>query len=537
MGDAPQAHPPSVLSEHRKNGSYNDGAVNCSGDLHASGRNKTIQREVLTMKRRVLLLTLSFLFILPALAVSAEKSVIIGFKQKPGPSEQALIHGAKGIIKRTYQLIPAMAARLPEEEIANLKKNAKIAYIEENAIYRAAVEPVPGHEYEESWGVPHILADVTHASGNKGTGVTVAVLDTGVDYAHEDLDDNYRGGYDFVFNDDDPFDDSSSSHGTHVAGIIAAEENGVGVIGVAPEVDLFAIKVLDGAGFGTEDWIIAGIDWAVQNGIEIINLSIEGPDAQGLHDACDSAYEAGVLLVAAGGGSQAGGGPVGYPAAYDSVIAVTGTDRLDMPGYFSPVGEELELAAPGVDVLSTVAGGSYALLSGTSQAAPHVTGATALYILSNTEDLSGDALVNHEDVRLMLQMDAIDLGNVGKDEVYGHGLVNAAAASFATETTLTVTRTTGAPKLDAEVARVAGIPTEVTITNYRLNKLVVDVFEGEVLRRDLSGSFHFGAGNQQEVVFGLDATGARYSVVFTPSGKRGTSARVVLRMDTQQGEE
>jgi subtilisin len=324
------------------------------------------------MRRQFLILTLGSSFILPGFAVSAEKSVIIGFKQRPGPSERALIHGAKGTIKRTYELIPAMAASLPEEEIANLRKNGRIAYIEENAVYRANAEPSSGDEYGNSWGVPHVLADVAHEGGNKGTAVRVAVLDTGIDYGHEDLDDNYRGGYDFVFDDDDPFDDSFNSHGTHVAGIVAAEEDGFGVIGVAPEVDLFAVKVLDGAGFGLEDWLIAGIDWAVQNGIEIINLSIQGPDAQGLHDACDRAYEAGVLLVAAGGSSQAGGGPVAYPAAYASVIGVTGTDPLGLPGYFSPIGEELELAAPGVDVLST---------TGTSSQTPKTSAVTDFSII------------------------------------------------------------------------------------------------------------------------------------------------------------
>jgi subtilisin len=489
------------------------------------------------MRRQFLILTLGSLLILPGFAVSAEKSVIIGFKQRPGPSEQALIHGAKGIIKRTYELIPAMAASLPEEEIANLRKDSRIAYIEANAVYRAAAQPVPGHEYENSWGVPHVFADIAHASGNKGTAVRVAVLDTGIDYSHEDLDGNYRGGYDFAFDDDDPFDDSFNSHGTHVAGIVAAEEDGFGVIGVAPEVDLFAVKVLDGSGHGLEDWLIAGIDWAVQNGIEIINLSIQGPDAQGLHDACDRAYEAGVLLVAAGGSSLAGGGPVRYPAAYASVIGVTGTDPLDLPGYFSPIGEELELAAPGVDVLSTTAGGSHDFLSGTSQAAPHVTGVSALYILSNTEDLSGDGLINHKDVRLMLQMEASDLGDDGKDEVYGYGLVNGAAASFVSETTLAVTRTVGAPKLDAERTIMEGMPYQITITNDRLNKLVVDVFEGEILRRDLSGSFRFGHNDPQEVVLGLDATGTRYSVSFTPYGKRDASAQIVLRMDTEHSRE
>ena len=485
------------------------------------------------MKQQLVILSLNVFLILPTAAFSAEKSVIIGFKQKPGPSEKALVHGAKGKIKRTYKLIPAMAASLPEEEIKKLKKNHKIAYIADNATYRAVVEPLADQEHENSWGVSHIYADVAHESGNKGLGIRVAVLDTGIDYTHEDLDGNYQGGYDFVFNDDDPFDDNTHSHGTHVAGIIAAEENGLGVIGAAPEVDLFAVKILDGAGFGTVEWVIAGIEWAVNNNVEIINMSIEGPDNQGLSDACDAAYNAGVLLVAAGGNDSTGNGTVRFPAAYDSVIAVTATDPADMPAYFSPMGEEVELAAPGVEVLSTVAGGGYDYLSGTSQAAPHVTGVAALCLLANTEDLDGDGLVNHEDTRLLLQQGAIDLGSAGKDAVFGHGLVNATVASLSTETTLTIPRTAGRPSLGAELAQLVGMAYEITITNSGLKKVGVDVFEEGVFRRDLSDSVRFGNKNPQEIVLRLDATGARYDVLFTPYGKRNASAEIVIRKDTQ----
>jgi subtilisin len=376
-----------------------------------------------------LILTLGVLLILPNPARSEEKSVIVGFKRPPGRYERYLIRRARGKIRRSHQLISAVTASLPEEEIEKLRRDSRVAYVEANAVYTTAAEPPAGNESDNSWGVSHILADRAHASGNKGAGVKIAVLDTGIDYTHEDLDDNYKGGYDFVFDDDDPYDDNYASHGTHVAGVVAAEANGVGAIGVAPEAEILAIKVLDGAGFGTEDWIIAGIDWAVQNGADIIHMSIQGPDRQGLRDACDRAYDAGVLLVAAAGNSLAGGGPVQYPAAYDSVIAVTATDKSDTPARFAPIGDALELAAPGVDVFSTVAGGDYDVLSGTSQAAPHVSGAAALYIPFNTEDRNGDGQINHQDLRLLLQSTATDLGDAGQDAIYGYGLVNAGSAT------------------------------------------------------------------------------------------------------------
>ncbi len=284
--------------------------------------------ELTIAKMKYLIPVLGLLLILPGAALSAEKQVIIGFRQRPGVTEKSLVFSAKGTIQRSFQLIPAVAASIPEGEIKNLRKNPAIAYVEENAIYTMAATSPGDDEGNNSWQVSYIGADVAHASGNLGTGVKVAILDTGMDYTHEDLDDNYRGGYDFVFGDNDPFDDSYNSHGTHVAGIIAAEKNGMGVVGVAPEAELYAVKVLDGGGFGTEAWIIAGIEWAVSNGVDVINMSLSGPDRQGMWEACERAHSAGILLVAAGGNSLAGGGPVLYPAAYDSVIGVTGTDAI-----------------------------------------------------------------------------------------------------------------------------------------------------------------------------------------------------------------
>jgi subtilisin len=385
------------------------------------------------VKAKSLYFVLGWLLTLHGVALAEEKSVIIGFKHVPGRAEEKLIRNAKGKVHRSHQLIPAMTVSLPEEAIAQLKKHNLVAYVERNAVYRLPVAPAAASsatstELNNSWGVKHIFADVAHAAGNKGTGIKVAILDTGIDYNHPDLAENYLGGHDFVFNDDDPLDDSDISHGTNVAGIIAARENGAGVVGVAPEAKLLAVKVLDGGGFGTVDWIIAGIDWSVANGAQVINMSFQGSDNQALQEACDKARAAGVLLVAAGGNSATGGQPLKYPAAYESVIAVTATDVSDKPAYFDPLDPKLELAAPGVDIYSTARGGGYTKLSGTSQAAPHVAGAAALYLHSNTKDVNMDGHVDSEDVRLLLQATAVDLGNPGRDPTFGFGLVNAGLA-------------------------------------------------------------------------------------------------------------
>jgi subtilisin len=467
------------------------------------------------------------LLMLHGLAVSADKSFIVGFHQKPGPSEEALIHGAKGIIKRTYHLIPAMAASLPEEAVEQIKKSGKVAYVEEDGVFMA-VEPVPGNEYMNAWGVQHIGAETAHESGNKGAGVKVAVIDTGIDYTHEDLDDNYRGGYDFVFRDGDPFDDNRYSHGTHTAGIIAAEQNGTGVAGVAPEAELYAVKVLDGGGFGLLSWIIAGIEWAVNNHMNIANLSLEGPDFQSLHDACDAAYEAGVLVVAAGGNTN--GGRVRFPAAYSSVIAVTATDQYDVPAYFSPVGPEVELAAPGMNILSTVAGGGYDVLSGTSQAAPHVSGTAALFFTTDLQDVNGDGIINNKDVRQMLQSTALDLGALSLDPVFGFGLVNAAAAFYpADELAVSISRTAAPPDHDAVTVPVSGTSHEMTIKNYGLSRVSVQVLKEGVYQKDLSLSYSFGGKKPQDITFYIEETGGTsYDVRFTPYGQPGTFADIII---------
>jgi subtilisin len=472
-------------------------------------------------------LLLAVWMVVPVASQAAEKTVIIGYKQRPGLAQRAAVNRVRGRVQHSFQLIPAVVARLPESEIANLRKNRDIAYVEESALYTAAGDDV---ESTNSWQVPRIEADQVHRGGNLGTGVKIAVLDTGIDYTHEELDANYRGGYDFVFNDSNPMDDSYNSHGTHVAGIIAAEKNGTGVVGVAPEADIYAVKVLDGGGFGKVEWIIAGIEWAVSHNVDIINMSLSGPDREALRDACDRARSAGVLLVAAGGNSLAGSGPVHYPAAYDSVIAVTSTDPANMPAFTAPLGDELELAAPGVSILSTASGGRFTTLTGTSQAAPCVAGTAGLFTRSIMTDLNGDYRVNNDDVRMMLQLTAQDLGASGRDPVYGFGLVNAGAASLDAPATLRLTSKSNTPADDREVVRVMDGVFDINIRNFSVKSVVMDVYEGPTRRADLSRIFEFGRTRlQPRQSVRLDATNKRFTLEFTPLGRSGQTAEVSIR--------
>ena len=346
--------------------------------------------------------------------------VIIGFKDKPSQADKNKIRGHSGDIKHSYTIINAIAAKLPEQAIDKIKKNPRVAYVEMDGEVHAL-----DIELNNSWGVKRIGAGTVHAD-NKGTGVKVAIIDTGIDYTHSDLDANYRGGYDYVNNDKVPMDDNG--HGTHCAGIVAAEDNGEGVVGVAPEAHLYAVKVLDSSGSGFLSDVIAGIQWSRNNGMQVISMSLGADtDSPSLHDACDAADAAGIVVVAAAGndGTPPGKGDnVDYPGAYSSVIAVAATGSNDERPRWSSTGPAVELAAPGVSINSTYPGG-YATISGTSMACPHVSGTAALVIAS-------DSSLSNDEVRLRLRETADDLGATGKDNQYGYGLVDADEAASPT---------------------------------------------------------------------------------------------------------
>ena len=358
-------------------------------------------------------------------AVPSRTDVIIGFKQQPGPADQALVRQAGGTIRYAYHLVPAIAANVPEAAIAGLRANPNVTNIDPDGDVHAI-----DAEMDNTWGVKRIGAGAVHGA-NKGAGVKVAVIDSGVDYTHPDLNGNFdltstdrcAGGlgYDFVNNDANPMDDNG--HGTHVAGTVAAEDNDAGVVGVAPEACLYALKVLGANGSGSYSNVIAAVQWAVDHGIQVTNNSYGSSGNPGsiVKAAFDNAAAAGIYHAAAAGNSGKCGGSGDnaiYPARWDSLVAVAATGSNDARPCFSSTGPDVELAAPGVSVNSTLLGGGYGTKSGTSMASPHVAGTAALVIAAGITD-----------VRTQLQTTADDLGDPGRDPQYGYGLVNAAAAT------------------------------------------------------------------------------------------------------------
>ncbi len=347
---------------------------------------------------------------------SPREDVIIGFTKTPGKSEQALVKAHGGEIKYTYHLVPAIAANIPTDAKKGLLENPNVKVIEPDIkVYSVDAE------LDNAWGVKKIGSGTVHDGGNKGTGVKVGVIDSGVDYTHPDLDANYAGGYDFYNGDSNPMDDNG--HGTHVSGTIAAEDDGAGVVGVAPEAKIYAYKVLGADGSGSYSDVIAALEKAVNDGVGITNNSYGSSGDPGItvKAAFDNSAALGILHIAAAGNSgnpPGNGDNVIYPARWDSLVAVAATNSDDKRASWSSTGPAVEISGPGVSIKSTLPGGGYGNYSGTSMASPHVAGTAALVIKAGFSD-----------VRERMNSTAVDLGSAGRDTRYGYGRVDAAAAA------------------------------------------------------------------------------------------------------------
>jgi subtilisin family serine protease len=380
-------------------------------------------------------LTLAALLVFPALSVAqpvaggGESRILLGFNKLPSTEDlTALRQAVEKFLSSLPQwegpemLLPNVA-RIHLAEVLDLPRLEEVlrslpftSFVEEDGVVKASYQP-NDPRYPEQWHLPSISApqawDVTAGSPQ----VTIAVIDTGVDYNHRDLAGRCVAGYNFVARNTNPMDDNG--HGTHVAGIAAATgNNSIGVAGVDWGGRIMPLKVLDSQGSGYDSDVASAIRYAADNGAKVINMSLGSPDySYTLSEAVNYAYNKGVTMVAAAGND---GSSVGYPAACDHVIAVGALDSNNGLAYFSNRGSALDLTAPGVSILSTTQG-DYGKMSGTSMASPVVAGCASLV-------LSRHSGYTPAQVESTLKTSATDLGSPGFDTVFGYGKVNAYAA-------------------------------------------------------------------------------------------------------------
>lgn len=344
-----------------------------------------------------------------------KQKVVVKYKSDKKPKKDH-IEELKGKEVKDIKKLETVVVEVDDAEkfINEIKKDSDVLSVNKAVAYQSLLTPTDTF-YPQQWNMENINAEGAWDK-SVGTGITIAVIDTGVDYLHPDLDDNVILGYDWVNNDNDPMDDNG--HGTHVAGIAAAELNGMGVVGTANGAKILAIKVLDSAGSGYDYNVASAIIEAADSGVDIISLSLGGGYSQVIEDSCNYAYDSGVLIVAAAGNN---GGSVLYPAALDTVIAVSSVNSDNTISSFSSRGLEIELCAPGGGdrlIYSTYPGSGYAWAAGTSMAAPHVSGVAAL-LKSIHPDWT------NVDIRNYMLSTARDLGTPGRDGLYGYGLIDA----------------------------------------------------------------------------------------------------------------
>ncbi len=353
----------------------------------------------------------------------------------------------------------------PGEElrvIRRLQADSRIRYAEPDYIFSAhTTTPNDPYYAAYQWDMRKIHANDAWDVTTGTSSVIVAVVDTGVDLTHPDLQANVIGGYDFVNDDASPEDDQG--HGTHVAGIVAAVgDNHEGIAGMAWGVKLMPLKVLNSYGSGYSSDIANAIIWAADHGADVINLSLGGPNGSStLESSITHAYNAGALIIASAGNDYEKGNPVFYPAAYDHVLGVAATGDVDEHASYSETGFFVDVAAPGGNPADEFdanpnhwitsaywrgSGHAYAQIAGTSQAAPHVSGLAALL-------LSIDSSLSNDQLQQIIEDTSVDLGTDGRDDFFGHGRIDAAAAVAAVKpATVTPTPTATATQTPTATA-------------------------------------------------------------------------------------
>ncbi|WP_232772574.1 S8 family serine peptidase [Psychromonas sp. Urea-02u-13] len=349
-------------------------------------------------------------------SVDAENErYIVKFKKGGKASLLNAVNSHKGKVKRELDNYRAIAVELPAAAVAQFKKRADVELVELDPKRYLLAETTP-------YGITMVQADqVTDIAGNVA-GMKVCIMDTGYDISHRDLPSNGVTGNDGYaqYNSGNWYEDGHG-HGTHVAGTIAAlGDNGLGVVGVNPSgsLALHIVKVFNRRGawaYGSD--LVAAVGQCIEAGAKVISMSLGGGGSSIVEqNAFEDAYTAGLLSIAAAGNDGDNG--LSYPASYGSVISVAAVDASENVANFSQFNSQVEIAAPGVGINSTLPRNKYAAWSGTSMATPHVAGVAALVWSHYLE-------CTNEEIRTALAASALDRGTVGRDHYYGHGIVQA----------------------------------------------------------------------------------------------------------------
>ncbi|QLG26077.1 S8 family serine peptidase [Halorarum halophilum] len=352
--------------------------------------------------------------------VSAAADEVAGEVAKHVPGNAEVVH-VNGKLRYVAVKFPSQASEVARENfIEAITSNRHVKYAETNETFESLEVP-NDPRYDDQYADQMVNAPTAWDTTYGDSSVTVAVVDQGVKYDHPDLDGNVGSdeGHDFVDSDSDPYPDSMSDeyHGTHVAGIAAAEtNNGEGVSGIGNSTVLSG-RALSESGSGSTADIADAIQWAADQGADVINLSLGGGDyTSTMKNAVSYATDNGSLVVAAAGND--GSGSVSYPAAYSECLAVSALDPDESLASYSNYGSDIELAAPGTNVLSTWTDDGYDSISGTSMATPVVAGVAGLTLAAH--DLTNAELRDH------LKATAADVG-LSSDE-QGSGRVDAGDA-------------------------------------------------------------------------------------------------------------
>jgi thermitase len=370
-----------------------------------------------------------------------KNEVVVKFKQTPTDNQLKQIQaeiGSANMQKLGYTYVFQSRDR-DAKQLMRYFQNWQVDYAEPHYLYltndqtssKAATEPNDVLYSRYQWNLPMIETEVGWNVGKGSEKVIVAVVDTGVDLNHPDLQGRLLSGYNVVNPNSPPMDDVG--HGTHVSGVISAlVNNGQGVAGMTWYNPILPVKVLDENGAGNTYNVAQGIIWAADHGAKVINMSLGNyAEANFLHDAIRYAYNKDIVLIAASGNDNTE--EPGYPAAYPEVFAVAASDSSKKKATFSNFGDYIDVTAPGVNIASTYPHNQYAALSGTSMASPHVTALAALIRSTNPK-------LKNTEVMDIMRSTAEDLGAKGKDKYYGYGQID---VNTALEKTLgkSVTRT------------------------------------------------------------------------------------------------